>query len=150
MSKLIVGLLVVGLIGLSYLVVSPAPANVRPAAMDDHEALEKCMKELKGAMRRMRKSLGDEAQKGENLAQILVMQKALIEAKSLVPGVAAKSEKKDEMILKYRGMMLDCLAATIKMERAVLDGKGDEAKAAMRELQELQDSGHASFKVEDD
>ncbi len=149
MSRFIATALMAVLLVFALVQLGSAPAADRRPVLDDHEALEKCMKELKGAMRRMRRSIGDAEQKNENLAQILVIQKAFVEAKGLVPGVAAKSEKKDEMILKYRSMMLDGLEHSIKLERAVLAGKADEAKAAVRALQELQDSGHAIFKVED-
>lgn len=149
MTKILTAVLVLGLISLALTDLRSAPAAAS-TRLDDHEALEKCMKELKGAMRRMRKSIADPEKKAENLEQIAVLQRNFVTAKSLIPGVAAKSEKKDEMVLKYRGLMLDCLEKTIAMERAVLAGKGEEAEAAMKALHELQDSGHSEFKVEDD
>ncbi|MBT5739085.1 MAG: hypothetical protein HN891_10610 [Planctomycetes bacterium] len=114
------------------------------------EAIEQAMEEIhrggKAVRRALRKKQLDAA-----LLAISVAQKGVVEAKKLVPAAALKLEGEAQARMKadYRKRLIEVLEKWLQVERLLIDGKMAEAATTMKEISELEKSGHKEYEVED-
>ena len=119
-----------------------------PAGED--EAIEKAMEAMKSAGRSIRRALRkkdiDTALAVVNRAQI-----AVIEAKKLVPAAAKKlqAEARSDMERDFRQRLIAVLDRWILVEKALLQGKTEDASNFIISISELKKSGHKEYEVED-
>jgi metal-responsive CopG/Arc/MetJ family transcriptional regulator len=119
-----------------------APASVRQA-----------MSMMNRALRTFRKQASDASKKDENLKLIADMQRGCLAAKSLIPERAlnrAKDQtKKDELAITYRKQLISLMDKLLKIETAILDGKGEDARTLVDEIMALRDHSHELLGVKD-
>lgn len=118
------------------------------------------MKQMNGALRRLKEQVGDAAKRDENLKIINDMQRGCVGAKGLpVPadvlgpknpaGVLAPN---DDAAKKTEGYHRDLIAAMrlmLDIETDLLDNKSDAAKAKLDALMKLRDEAHTRLGVKD-
>jgi soluble cytochrome b562 len=75
----------------------------------------------------------------------------VVEAKKLVPAAALKLEGEAQARMKadYRKRLIEVLEKWLQVERLLIDGKMAEAATTMKEISELEKSGHKEYEVED-
>jgi soluble cytochrome b562 len=76
------------------------------------------------------------------------MQTQTVFAKSQVPERAANEADKKKFLTAYRLEMLKVMDELVKLERAVLEGKNDEALNIAKGLTKVKNEGHEKFQVE--
>jgi soluble cytochrome b562 len=114
------------------------------------EAIEQAMEEIhrggKAVRRALRKKQVDAA-----LLAISIAQKGVVEAKKLVPSAALKLEGEAQARMKadYRKRLIEVLEKWLQVEKLLIDGKLEEAATTMKEISELEKSGHKEYEVED-
>ena len=114
------------------------------------EAIEQAMEEIhrggKAVRRALRKKQLDAA-----LLAISIAQKGVVEAKKLVPAAALKLEGEAQARMKadYRKRLIEVLEKWLQIEKLLIDGKMEEAATTMKEISELEKSGHEKYEVED-
>ncbi len=113
---------------------------------DEHEALEKEMKRLKRATRRLKNSYRNEKAKPQDvLPNLRKCQKALLTAKVLFPS-ELKGDKNVKKRNDYQTIMIDCLMASLKAEKAALAGDMKASAKAFKEMLSNQKSGHDKYR----
>jgi soluble cytochrome b562 len=121
----------------------PTPADAPKSAPELGEA----MKRIEGAMKTLRRSVRDAEQRPASLEALDELQGAVVDAKRRVPPMALPLEaaQKEELVLAYRRAMGELLEQSLVLERAVLDGDVERARAEWTKLQDMEDSGHERF-----
>jgi soluble cytochrome b562 len=127
-----------------------------PAAQEspdehEHTELEERMEEIESAVKRLRRSLRDDANRADSLALVVEMQRATLASKGLAPKRAAtlEGEARARFEREYRRTMVDLLSAQLELEAALLDGDLEAAKAAFTRVRDFEDSGHERFSEEE-
>jgi len=125
--------------------------NLNSSAEDGpDEAIEQAMEEIhrggKAVRRALRKKQLDAA-----LLAISIAQKGVVEAKKLVPAAALKLEGEAQARMKadYRKRLIEVLEKWLQVEKLLIDGKMAEAATTIKEISELEKSGHKEYEVED-
>ena len=118
-----------------------------------HEAFEHAMSDAGRAWRTLRNSSFDADSQEADLQAIQSLQTALLTAKPLGYGVHMSpqaqekyGDDKQAYEMAIRSQLLDALSSAMTLERAVLDGDADAAKAAIEELNMEQREGHGEFR----
>ncbi len=111
-----------------------------------HDAMEKMNDAYKTLARGLRRP--DTAKKSEYLKAAENLQAGIMIAKQQVPhSVAEKAgDEQKKMAADYRIMMIQTMEAALKVEKALLMDKFDEAKAAVDELKSLKSKGHEKYR----
>lgn len=113
---------------------------------DDHEALEKEMKLLKAATRKLKRSYRKEKVKPQDvLSNLRVCQKALLTAKVIFPD-DLKGDKNAKKRSDYQTIMIDCLVEFLKAEKAALAGDMKASAKAFKAALSNQKSGHDKYR----
>jgi soluble cytochrome b562 len=134
----VVGMLLLGLSGLARL----------HAFTADEDPLYDAMEKMDDALKALRKQVTDAAQNESSLKLIDEMQAQCVIAKAHVPERAAKEADSKKFIAAYRLEMLKVMDELLKLERAVLEGKNEEALAIAKGLTKVKNEGHEKFQVE--
>jgi len=118
---------------------------------EQHGPLEERMHAMEDAIRALRRSLRDPAKQADSLASLAKLEADIIAAKSETPRMAAKvpESERPKFVLDYRREMIRMLEHALAVEKAVLDGKQEEALAAFEALRGLEDPAHARFTEEE-
>lgn len=118
---------------------------------DEHGPLEERMHAMEDAIRALRRSLRDPAKQADSLASLAKLEADIIAAKSETPRMAPKvpEAERPKFLVDYRREMIRMLEQALAVEKAVLDGKQDEALAAFEALRALEDPAHARFTEEE-
>jgi soluble cytochrome b562 len=136
----LVGMLVVlGLAGV---------ARLQAFADDDKNPLHVAMEKMDDSLKALRKQLGDASQNEASLKLIEEMQTQCVVAKAQVPERAAKEADKKKFVTAYRLDMLKVMDELVKLERAVLEGKNEDALGIAKGLTKIKNEGHEKFQVE--
>jgi len=116
-----------------------------PAATDTPMMVE--MEKIEQAANFLRRSIADPAQDAESLQQIAVAQQAILVSKLLPPKMAANvpEAERPKFLAEYRKTMAQLLIEFATLERAVIDGDREAAKAAYKRLHSMEEDGHAEF-----
>lgn len=122
-------------------------ARLHAFAADD-DPLYVAMEKMDDALKALRKQVSDPAQNEASLKLIDEMQAQCVVAKALVPERAAKEADKKKFVAAYRLEMLKAMEEMVKLERAVLEGKNDEALNIAKGLTKVKNEGHEKFQVE--
>jgi soluble cytochrome b562 len=141
MNKLIL-LLVAALVLAPSVTLAQAKKKDRP----DTE-IEKAMDQMAGAVRKLRSLVTDPAQTATSLELVATIKAGALEAKKHVPLRAADVPEGDRaaFVADFQKRMEAFVAAVAKVERALKDGKNDEAGRLFQELGRLQKAGHKDF-----
>ncbi|HZW07709.1 MAG TPA: cytochrome b562 [Phycisphaerales bacterium] len=115
------------------------------------QGLSGSMKAMDRALEALKSTIGDAAKKDDNLRLLGDAQRGAVNAKSARPTEALNGAKDDAeraaISTQYRKHLLDVLKALIDAEVATMDGKTDQAKAALDRVATLRDKGHKDLKV---
>lgn len=117
-------------------------------AFADEDPLYDAMEKMDDALKALRKQVSDPAQNDASLKLIDEMQAQTVIAKSHVPERAAGEADKKKFVTAYRLEMLKVMDELVKLERAVLEGKNDEALTIAKGLTKVKNEGHEKFQVE--
>ena len=117
-------------------------------AADDENPLHVAMEKMDDALKALRKQVGDASQNDASLKLIDEMQAQCVVAKAMVPERAAKEADKKKFVTAYRLEMLKVMDELVKLERAVVEGKNEEALALAKGLTKIKNEGHEKFQVE--
>ena len=118
------------------------------AFADDESPLHVAMEKMDDALKALRKQVSDPAQNDASLKLIEEMQAQCVIAKGMTPERAAKEADKKKFVTAYRLDMLKVMDELVKLERAVLEGKNEEALNLAKGLTKVKNEGHEKFQVE--
>ncbi len=128
----------------------PAPAAV--VLEGEESPIHEHMENMNAAMRFFGKTGASAENRDKALEWIAKFQTSVVACKTMTPATAEKIEeaKRAEFVAGYRTMMVDVLATSCKLEKALMAGKYDEAnKIAREELKALKDAGHEKYEGDD-
>src|SRR5688572_17120301 len=117
-------------------------------AAADETPLLQAMEKMDDALKALRKQVSDPAQNDASLKLIEEMQTQCVLAKGMTPERAAKEADKKKFVTAYRLEMLKVMDELVKLERAVLEGKNEEALNLAKGLTKVKNEGHEKFQVE--
>lgn len=122
---------------------APGAAAVEPG----DTPLMALMEKIEHAEHFLRKSIADPGQDAASLEQIDAAQRAILAAKLLPPKMTPNvpEPERPRFLADYRKMMAALLIEFCHLERALLDGDRDAAKAAYKRLHLMEEEGHNSF-----
>ncbi|MGE4633446.1 MAG: hypothetical protein AAEJ47_10450 [Planctomycetota bacterium] len=117
---------------------------------NSNEHIEKAMEAVKSAGRKVRRALRKKDIDAA-LAAVNQVQSAVIEVKKLVPEAATKVEGDDASAIKrdFRQRLIAVLEQWLFVEKALLQGKTEEAAKFMKTISEMKKSAHEEYEVED-
>src|SRR5687768_18068056 len=118
------------------------------AFADDENPMHIAMEKMDDALKVLRKQVSDPAQNDASLKLIEEMQTQCVLAKGMTPERAAKEADKKKFVTAYRLEMLKVMDELVKLERAVVEGKNEEALALAKGLTKIKNEGHEKFQVE--
>ena len=122
------------------------PMQEEKSADDNHEKLEKEMKRLKGAARRIKKALRKDTTKPMDLiADLHICQAGLTVSRDTYPS-ELKGDKHAKKRAEYQSIMIDCLIQALKAEKAALAGDMKALKEAVKLMNAEQKKGHDKFR----
>ena len=137
LAATVVALAVLGLAGVA-----------RLHAFADENPMHVAMEKMEDALKVLRKQVSDPAQNDASLKLIEEMQTQCVLAKGMTPERAAKEADKKKFVTAYRLEMLKVMDELVKLERAVLEGKNEEALNLAKGLTKIKNEGHEKFQVE--
>ena len=116
-----------------------------------HDELEEHMESIEDAVKRLRRSLRDDANRADSLELVAALQRASVTAKSEAPPMAASvpDGERDAFLTAYRRTMVDFLRVQLDLEAALLDGDAEAATEAFERVRDMEDSGHERFTEEE-
>ena len=124
-----------------------------PGQRGQTPSVEGGMKQMNGAMRRLKDQIGDASKNEENLRLIGDMQRGAVAAKNAKPKKlndvkdAAEQAKKAE---QFRRDLIKLTRSLLDIEQNILDGKNDVAKTQLDEVMKMREDGHKTFGVDED
>lgn len=127
------------------------PTSTPPQDAETHEdeetPLTTDMKILQSGLRGLRRSVRDPEKLEETLVALQEVQGAALRSKALVPTMAASvpEGERGAFIQAYRTEMIVLLEQLLAVEKAVIEGDVDGARALFKEVQALEDPGHERF-----
>lgn len=130
----------------------PAAAPAAAQLEEEESPIHEQMEVMNASLRFFLKTGANAENRERALESIAKFQGAIVASKSLTPATAAKVEeaKRAEFVTGYRKVLVDVLAASCRLEGALLDGKYDEAnRIAREELTALKKSGHDKYEGEE-
>ena len=116
------------------------------------QSVNQSMKIMNRALKTLKDQASDATKKEENLKLVSDMQRGCLAAKGLTPDRAigrAGADKKDEISVAYRRQLITMLEKLLKLESAIMDGKGSDAGKLIDEIETLRDAGHKELGVRD-
>lgn len=125
--------------------VAVADGPARRASLDDD--IGKHMSAVNRAMRKVKRYLADEANNAKSLENVVIAQREFLAVKVLVPDKVEKldAREKTKQTAVFRKMCIQVVEHMLALERALIDGDMDAAKAAYRKVMSLEEKGHALF-----
>ena len=132
-------------------VFAPAQQEHAGQSKGEHTPLEERMHAMEDQLKALRRSLRDPSRVVDSLASLAKFQEAALVAKSETPRMSAKvpEGERAKFVSDYRREMLHALELSLAVERALLDGKHEEALARFEELRNLEDPAHSKFTEEE-
>lgn len=114
---------------------------------EDETPLAQQMEKIEHAEHFLRRAINDPKQDGESLARIAEAQQAILTAKLLKPKMTGSlpDDEQAKFVVNYRHDIAGLLIEFTNVERALLDGDRDAAKAAYKKLHEMEEAGHNEF-----
>ena len=127
------------------------PALAAPAAEEKETELQKKMEEVETGLKKLRRTLRKPADNADSLKTITGVKAAMEACKKLAPAMASSIPEADraKFIEAYKKDMDAVIAEMGKMEKAVKDGKNDEAQNVLKKLHEMEEAGHEKYIKED-
>jgi len=132
------------------------PGGDRPGAGGAAANIGGSMRQVGRAVRALKDSALDASTRRSDLELVQQVQMALVGSKgaatTLRMSESARSrfgEDRASFETAFRAQMLDAIAQSIEMERALLAGSGGAARAALERMNASQEAGHALFQPDD-
>jgi soluble cytochrome b562 len=130
-----------------------APVEVRAAEPKPapETELQKKMEEVETGLKKLRRTLRKPEDNADSLKTIAGVKAAMEACKKLAPDMASSIPEADraKFVEAYRKDMDAVIAEMGKMEKAVKDGKNDEAQEILKKLKEMEEAGHEKYIKED-
>jgi soluble cytochrome b562 len=110
------------------------------------------MKQMNGAMRRLRDQIGDASKKEDNLKLIGDMERGAVAAKNATPKKLrdVPEAERPAKAEKFRRDLITLTRKLLDIEQNIMDGKNDAAKKGLEELTKIRDEEHKYFGVDDE
>jgi len=127
------------------------PAAVACAV--EESPLHEPMETMNAAMRFFAKTGANAENRDKALEWIAKFQSSVVTCKVMTPQTASAvpDAERAVFVTGFRRMMVDVLAASCRLEKALLDGRYDEAnQIAREELKALKAAGHEKYEGEDE
>lgn len=124
------------------------PAPSAAVRVDEESPIHEHMETMNGAMRFFGRTGASAENRDKALEWIAKFQASVVACKVLTPETASKVEeaKRAEFVAGYRTMMVDVLATSCKLEKALMAGDYEAAnKVAREELKALKEAGHEKY-----
>jgi hypothetical protein len=127
-------------------------AQARPEKQEQESLLEERMHAIEEELRALRRLVRDPAHSPQALAALARVQAAAVAAKSETPRHAAQipEAERAKFAADYRREMVLFLERSLGLERALLDGDSEAARAAYDALDAMEDAAHERFAPEAD
>ena len=125
-----------------------------PAALQDSDGehreqdlLHENMELVEETLGRLRRELRDAANHRTALERVVVVQRAVLICKSLVPPMAESlpEGERQAFVDAFRGEMVELMRGLLELEQALLADDNEAAQAALRVVREMEDPGHERF-----
>jgi hypothetical protein len=133
------------------------PAGDRPGAGGPPPSVGGAMRQVGRAMRGLKESAFDAASRKSDLDLVQQAQMGLVGSKSATAALRMSEsartrfgEDRASFETAFRAQMLDAIAQSVELERALLAGNGDAARAALAKMSAAQEAGHDLFQPADD
>lgn len=133
------------------------PAGDRPGAGGAAPSVGGAMRQVGRAMRGLKESAFDAASRKSDLDLVQQAQMGLVGSKNGAAALrmsdAARArfgEDRAGFETAFRTQMLDAMVQSIELERALLSGNGDAARAALAKMSAAQEAGHELFQPADE
>ncbi len=132
--------------GAMLLPVSPMSAASNPDLLEKMDALQDHYRDLGRGLR----DASDES-RAELLGAAQQMQVLTVEAKAMEPAVpeGTADAEKEEIVTKYRTMMVTTLETLLQIEKALLAREYEKAQELFDVLKANKDEGHQEFRIDD-
>jgi hypothetical protein len=126
----------------------------RGARPEGPATAEQAMKQMNRSMKRLERQVADATKKEENLKLVGEAQRGCIAAKGMVPKGPWSEEtdaaKKGAALEPYRRHLIVVAHKLLDLETAIMDGKGEDAKKLMVEINKLKDDAHKEMGVKEE
>ena len=120
--------------------------SLESTAPQEKVSLEREMKRLKSATRRLKKKFRREDVKAADvLDDLRLCQNALMKTKVTLPH-NLQGEKNQARRAEYAAIMIDCLIACLKSEQAAVRGDMKKAASFFKDMMRQQKKGHDKFR----
>ena len=126
-----------------------------PGGGERRVSVEGAMKTMNRSLKQLKSQLAETSKRDENLALVNEMERGCVTAKGLALPKDVLERAGDEaaqakMKQNYRAEMLTLLKSLISLEEAIGNGKADEAKKIIEEIQRQREKEHKAMGVKDD
>jgi hypothetical protein len=113
------------------------------------------MKGMNRALRQLSRQIGDESKKEENLRLINDMERGCVNAKGAKLPEDVLEHAKDEagkakMATEFRSDLIKVMRVLLDIETDIADGKTDDAKAKLKEVEKMRDHGHQEMGLKEE
>ena len=133
------------------------PAGDRMGAGGPSQGVGGAMRQVGRAVRGLKESAFDAASRKSDLDLVQQAQMGLVGSKSNAAALRMSDsargrfgEDRASFETAFRAQMLDAIAQSIELERALLAGNGDAARAAFAKMNTAQEAGHELFQPADE
>lgn len=125
--------------------------NFAALAADDDTPLAKAMKVANKNIRTMKRQIDDPAKKDDNLKLIAESKKSIDECLKMEPAKTkdVPAGEKAAYLDKYKAEMKEVAKTFDDLEKAVKEGKADDAKKIFEKLADQKEKGHKDFNPDD-
>jgi len=126
----------------------PTPVVERAEGSPIHEHMET----MNAALKFFAKTGASAENRVKAFEQLEKFQASVVACKSMTPETAKAVEeaKRAEFVAGYRSMLVDALSNSCRMEKALLEGKYDDANRIAREdMNALKKAGHDKYEGDD-
>lgn len=128
---------------------SAAPRVALAAAGGDelHDTMEK----VDGIFRELYKQVQEPDRSADSLKKLVEIQGLILKVKSLEPPKIEQVIERDriKLVRDFRLRIVELLAASLEVEKALLEERHEAAFEALKKMRALRDEGHRAFDVED-
>jgi len=116
-------------------------------AADESTPLEDAMTALNKALKTVKAQVEDVSKNAESLKLVAEVEKQALIAKGFEPAKTKSipAGEKAKFVAAYRVKMTEMITEVLKLEKALLENKNDEAAKAVKVLYEMKTEGHKIF-----
>lgn len=132
-------------------VFAPAPQQGDKPRAEEHSVLEERMHGIEDQLKILRRALRDPARNADSLSALARLQADAVAAKSETPRMLSKlpEAERAKFASDYRREMVVFLEGSLAVEKALLEGRQEDAQKALEALRDMEDPAHSRFTEEE-